>query len=90
MTEMDISSELKKAIKENNAVIGTERTVKALKTGKLVKVYLSSNCPARVKADIETYSRMTNAAVETLSVPNDELGVICKKPYSISVLGLKA
>ena len=80
-------TEIKKLLKDKNLVIGTERTIKNLKSGKISKIFISSNCPSIVKADIEYYSKLTNAAVVKLKYPNEELGVICKKPFSISVLG---
>jgi ribosomal protein L30E len=47
---------------------------------------LSANCPARVEKDINYYAGMGNAEMQKLDYANDELGVICKKPFSISVL----
>ena len=81
-------SELRKLLAEKKLLIGTERTVKALKIGKIEKVFLSLNCPSKVKEDIKHYSKLSKASVSQLKYPNDELGVLCKKPYSISVLGL--
>lgn len=80
--------ELRKLIKEKKMLVGTERTLKALKLGKLEKVFLSLNCPAGVKEDINHYSKLSKASISQLRYPNDELGVLCKKPHSISVLGL--
>ena len=80
-------SEIKKSLKEGKMIIGTERTMKGLRQGKLEKVYLSSNCSEDVKNDIKHYSQLSNVNVVELSQPNEELGVICKKTFSISVLG---
>ena len=80
--------EIKKIIKEEKAVIGTKEVIKNLKLGKVEKVYLTSNCPAGVKKDVRYYAKLSGANVVQLKQPNDELGMLCKKPYSISVLGL--
>ena len=85
---MDTIAEIKKAVKDKKVVVGTEQTIKGLKMGKIKKVFLTSNCPKSVREDIETYSRLTSCQVEGLNVPNDELGVICKKQFAISVLGM--
>jgi ribosomal protein L30E len=74
--------ELKKALKEKNIVFGTERTLKNLKLGKCKKVFLSSNCPERVRGEIKGY----DVEVIELKEPNTELALICKKPHPISVL----
>ena len=68
--------------------MGTERTVKNLKNGKIERVFLSSNCPQNVERDLSHYASLGKADVVRLQCPNDELGVICKKPFSISVLAL--
>ena len=80
------SAEIKKMIKAGNFVIGTEKAIKSLRTGKAQKVLVSSNCPAKIEKSIVSYAGMSGAEVHKLEYPNDELGVICKKPFSISVL----
>lgn len=84
-----MAEDFKKLVKEGKAYLGTEQTVKFLKQGALKKVYLSSNCPATVKIDIKKYAELAHTDVEELAVPNEELGVMCKKTFSISVLGVK-
>ena len=81
-------AELKKMLKSGNVIIGTERAVKNLKLGKVEKVLLSSNCPAKVEKEINYYTGLSGAESYKLDYPNDELGVICKKPFPISVLAL--
>ena len=88
MTKKITSAEIKKILKTGNIVIGTERTIKNLKLGKAQKILLSSNCPADVEKDINYYAGLSSAEIHKLDYPNDELGVICKKPFSISVLAL--
>ena len=80
-------ADLKKLLKTDKLIIGKERTIKSLKLGKLEQVFLSSNCSCI--EDIEYYAGLSGKAkVDKLKVPNDELGVICKKPFSISVIGV--
>ncbi|MBD3248677.1 50S ribosomal protein L30 [Candidatus Woesearchaeota archaeon] len=80
--------DIKKALKEEKAVIGTDRVMKKIKLGKISKVFLTSNVPEEVKEDIDHYSELSKAEVVGLDMPNDELGTICKKPFSISILGI--
>ena len=78
--------EIKKALADGNVMIGTERTLKGLKLGKVEKVFVTSNCSADVKEQIEHYAGLAKVKVVMLKQPNDELGALCKKPYAISVL----
>ena len=88
MAKKITSAEIKKILKSGNVLLGTERTVNGLRLGKIEKVLLSSNCPARVEQDINYYAGLSGAETHKLEYPNDELGVICKKPFSISVLAV--
>ena len=82
------SAEIKKIVKSGNILLGTQRTVKGLRLGKVEKVLVSSNCPARVEKDLNYYAGLSGAEIHKLEYPNDELGIICKKPFSISVLAV--
>jgi len=85
MAEID---DIKKLLKSKNLVIGTQRTMRYLKTGKLSKVYISSNCPAEIKEDIKYYSELSSTPVVELEQSNEEIGILCKKPFFISVLSV--
>lgn len=84
----DVIEEIKKIAKAGKAVFGSEETLKALKLGKVGKVFVTSNCPEDVKADIAYYAELSGAEVANLAIPNDELGTICRKPFVISVLSV--
>jgi len=85
----DSISDIKKLIKEDKLLLGTETTMKALKSGELSKIFKTSNCPDDLNKDLENYSNMNNVELVQLEISNDELGVICKKPFNISIIGLK-
>ena len=82
------STGIKKLIKTKNFVIGTERTIKNLKLGKVEKVIISSNCSEKVLNDLNYYASLNKTETIKVNYPNDELGVICKKPFFISVLSI--
>ena len=82
------ADEIKKMLKSGSIVVGTERAVKGLKSGTVQKVLVSANCPSGVEKDIYYYAALSGAEVHKLEYPNDELSIICKKPFSISVLAL--
>lgn len=78
--------EIKKILKSEKVVIGTDRTLKLLKNSNVESVFLSSNCPENVKRDIGYYAKLAKTPVIALNQPSDELGILCKKPYHVSVL----
>lgn len=80
--------DIKKILKSKSLVIGTGRTVKYLKTGKLSKVYVSSNCPDEIKNDLKYYGDLSQTPVIELEQTNEEMGILCKKPFFVSVLSV--
>jgi large subunit ribosomal protein L30e len=80
--------ELKKLLAANKLTVGKEKTMKALRNSQLRKVFLASNAQPGLAKDIEYYRGMAGVEVETLGLTNEEVGQVCRKPFSISVLGV--
>ncbi|MBU0930346.1 MAG: ribosomal L7Ae/L30e/S12e/Gadd45 family protein [Nanoarchaeota archaeon] len=78
--------DLKKDLKTKKPIFGSDRVIKELKIGKLNKIYLASNCKDEIKADIKHYAKLSDIKVIELEETNEDLGVICKKPFNISVI----
>ena len=85
-----MKAEIRKLLGSDRLIIGTDRCMKLLREGQLQKVMLASNCKSEIADDVKHYSQASGAEVITLDVPNEELGVYCKKPFNISVLGIRA
>jgi ribosomal protein L30E len=81
-------SDIKKEIKSKKTAIGTNSVLKNLKLKNIEKIYIASNCSDKARKDIEKYSKIMNVPLVFLKQPNDELGIVCKKQYSISMLGI--
>ena len=83
--------DVRKIVVEEKICIGTENTIKNLRLGKLGKVIITSNCPKGVKEDINSLNRKEEGeGAEIINIPenNEELGIICRKPFHVSVLGV--
>tara|TARA_Y100000294_G_C8327790_1_gene245400 strand:+ start:191 stop:481 length:291 start_codon:yes stop_codon:yes gene_type:complete len=80
--------EIRNALKKNELIIGTDRTIKMLKLGKTAKVFVTSNCSEQIITDLEHYTKLSKAELVHIDYPNKELGVFCKKQYSISVVSI--
>jgi large subunit ribosomal protein L30e len=80
--------DLKRMISEEKTriIIGAKRTIKMIKNGKVEKVFLAKNAPEDIKNDILYYSKIGNFEVEILNYTNEEIGLLLKKPFKISVV----
>ena len=87
---VDLLNEVRAAIKEKDVVIGTDETMKLLRKGKVKKVYLASNVGNSVRQDIQHYGAIGQVPILDLDITNEQLGTLCKKPFSISVISIRA
>ena len=85
-----MKAEIRKLLGTDKIVIGTDRVMKTLRKGDLKQVLLASNCTEEVAGDVEHYGKLAGCKIIQLDVPNEELGVYCKKPFNIMVLGIRA
>jgi len=82
------TNEIKKLLGSEKLLIGTDRVLKNLRNSKLEKVIMASNCEPKTAADIMHFAGLNSTKVDVLKISNDELGVTCKKPFSVSVIGI--
>jgi len=80
---------IKKSVEGKKATIGFSETTDALKHNELIEIFLASNCPADFEKDLNHLAGIAGVKITKLEQANDELGVLCKKPFSISVIGIK-
>ena len=83
------AGELKKLAASDALIIGAERTLKELKRGTLSKVFFASNCSANVRESLQRYCGISKVSCEELPETDTEVGVLCKKQFSIGVVGVK-
>ena len=84
----DGPEEIRALLAGKKLILGTDRTLKELMRGTLAKVFVSSNCP--ILERIAYACKIANVPMIELSATSEEVGVLCKKPFAISVLGGKA
>jgi len=82
-------AQLRVDLRKKKPIVGAKRALKLLKTGNLECVYVAKNCREDLKKDLEYYTRLANVKLIQLDITNDELGVMCKKPFNISVLAFE-
>lgn len=75
-------------VQEKKALIGAEKVLQALRMKKVRAVFLAKNCPAEIKADVRHYATISNVQVIKVEQNNEELGVLCKKNFFVSVAGI--
>jgi ribosomal protein L30E len=87
--ESEEITQIRKAVEGDSAVIGTKRTLKGIRAGDVASVYITKNVPTYVKEDLHHFCETAEIQLVELDITNKELGVVCKKPFLISVLSVK-
>lgn len=85
----DVTARFKRDVHSGKVLYGAEQALKGLRNGSVACIYLSSNCAQEFASDIRRYARLSSTEVIELNYPNDEVGTLCKKPFSISVVAVQ-
>ncbi|MEM5793380.1 MAG: 50S ribosomal protein L30e [Candidatus Aenigmatarchaeota archaeon] len=86
---MDIKKVIKDAVKDKRVIIGYNRVMREIKTKKPRMVVTANNIPRNRLENIIYNAKI--AKVEVFEYPDDSLnlGLICGKPFTVSVLAIK-
>ena len=84
----DNLAELKQVLGTGKALLGTSRTLKEIRRGNIERVFVSKNTPKLVREDLKHYSDISGFEVVELDIPNDELGTVCRKQFSVSIVSV--
>lgn len=85
-----IVSEFKKLLADDRLVLGGERTLKLLRDKKVERVFFASDVSDIFKERIVHQCDVLGVPFESLSKSAEEVGVICRKPFRIAVVGVLA
>lgn len=86
MEQKEFVKSISKAIADKRLVLGTERTLKLLKAGKLSVVAYAENAPEAVRKEIA--ASLGQAAEYPFPGTNVDLGELSKRPHQVSVVGI--
>jgi ribosomal protein L30E len=86
-----MKTEIRKLLGSDRLIIGTDRVLKGVRKGDVSKVILASNAPTHLQEQLRRYKELgATFEMEHAEMPNDELGTLCKKPFSIAVIAIRA
>ncbi len=86
---MVTQEEIRSAVSKGNVIIGYRESIKYLKSNTPKLVVIANNIPERMRKNLEDVSSVSGARVEVFEKDSVSLGVICGKPFPVSVLVIK-
>jgi large subunit ribosomal protein L30e len=86
---MNLTSLIQEKVKANEVVIGYNRVMKLLKTGKPKMIIIANNMPKERKEALLHNAKLSKVEVKEFDNDNVNLGLVCGKPFSVSALAIK-
>ena len=86
---MTLAEEIGEAIKSNKIILGYRESLKSLKTSSPEKIVVAANAPENLRKEIEHNSKVAETKLEIFEGSSKDLGVVCGKPFPITVLIIK-
>jgi len=80
---------IQNANKTKNVVIGYRESKKFIKLNDFKLAVIAGNATEKVRREIEHNAKIAGNKVEMFGGTSKELGVLCGKPYPVSVLVIK-
>jgi large subunit ribosomal protein L30e len=86
---IDVNKAIATTAKTGKIQFGASSALKSAKTKKAKIIIVASNCPQKVKEDIEYYCGLSNIPVSIYRGTSVDLGAVCGKPFEVSVLSVR-
>ncbi len=86
---MELTKLIKEKIKQDKVILGYKTVIKSLKSSKPELVVIANNIPDDKKKMIELNAKTSKVEVKEYQKDSVDLGLLCGKPFSVSVLAIK-
>ncbi|MCD7781182.1 MAG: 50S ribosomal protein L30e [Methanosphaera sp.] len=83
---MDIERGIRVAVDTGKVILGSKKSVQAIKLGNGELIVIADNAPKELKEDVEVYANLSQMPVYTFEGSSVDLGSVCGKPFTVSVL----
>ena len=85
---MSFEGALRMTLRTGKVVLGAKETIKLVRLGKARMVVVAANTPPDRKRDLKYYARLSGIPVYEYKGTSVELGALCGKPYTVSMLAI--
>ena len=86
---IDINKAIVTTVKTGKVLFGTNNAINNAKTRKAKLIIVASNCPQKIRGDIEYYCKLSNIPVTIYKGNRTDLGAVCGKPFRVSALTIR-
>lgn len=83
---MSVVNDIQSAIKAGNVIMGYNNSLEFIKNDSPKLIVMANNIPDSKRDEVERDARLSGAKVEVFDGSSKDLGVICGKPFPVSLL----
>ena len=81
-----INSKLSLVVKSGKYALGFKSTLRTIREGQALVVFISDNCPRLQKSQLEYYGFLSKTPIHIFSGNNNALGTACGRLFGVSVM----
>lgn len=85
---MEASKKVAQAVATGKVIMGTDKSLKALKRGQAKLVIVASNCARGTLEDVKYYAKLADVRFRVFEGDSTSLGLACGKPFSVDILAV--
>jgi len=86
---IDVNKAIATTVKTGKILFGTSNAIKNAKTRRAKLIIVTSNCPQKIREDIEYYCKLSNIPVTIYKGTSIDLGAVCGKSFKVSALTIR-
>ena len=86
---IDIDKAIVTTVKTGKVLFGANDAISNAKARKAKLIIVASNCPQKIRGDIEYYCKLSNIPVTIYKGNRIDLGAVCGKLFRISALTIR-
>ena len=86
---MELTKLIKEGIKKKKVIIGYNRVVKSMKMNRPKLIVLAKNTPEDKAKIIKHNAKIAKVDIKQYQKDNINLGLVCGKPFPVSILAIK-
>lgn len=86
--DINFNKAIRMAVETGKVEFGSNGASAAALSGGAKMIIVAENCPKRLKADIEKYSKLSEVQVRTFGGSSIELGSLCGKPFPVAAMSV--
>ncbi len=86
---MDLAKIIQDKVKKKEVVLGYEKVIKSIKTEHPSMIVMANNIPKERRNIVEHNAKLAKIEVKNFPGSNVDLGVICGKPFNVSILAIE-